>query len=341
MTMTTGRLAAPDLAGLTLRVHDGGKEIAASMAPLAMAANLAEDVDFSVTPTELENWLSYAGDHFDPARDVVLAEVDGTLVAYAWVEWVDTTEGNREFRLGGYVHPDWTGRGIGRHLLAWQEAHVPTLPAARESTRPLVYGTWAPERRVAKRRLFERAGYETVRFFFDMRRPDLENIEVPPLPEGIEIRPMGHDRDSLKRLWDADSEAFRGDHWGGFDDSEANFERAMADPDLNPDLYVVAWDGDEIAGGVTNAIWSEDNAAFNRRRGWLETVFVRRPWRRRGLGAALVARSLVRLREAGMEEAMLGVDSANPSGALGLYERAGFVVHNRSFALQRPVGGDA
>ena len=38
-----------------------------------------------------------------------LAELDGTLVGYAWVEWVDTTEGVREFRLGGYVHPDWHG----------------------------------------------------------------------------------------------------------------------------------------------------------------------------------------------------------------------------------------
>jgi ribosomal protein S18 acetylase RimI-like enzyme len=86
-----------------------------------------------------------------------------------------------------------------------------------------------------------------------------------------------------------------------------------------------------------NTIYTADNEAFGRRRGWLDSVFVRRAWRRRGLGAALVARSLVRLREAGMSEAMLGVDSDNPSGALALYERAGFEVHRRSAAYRKPM----
>jgi mycothiol synthase len=86
-----------------------------------------------------------------------------------------------------------------------------------------------------------------------------------------------------------------------------------------------------------NTIYPDDNETFGRLRGWLDSVFVRRAWRRRGLGAALVARALVRLREAGMDEAMLGVDSDNPSGALGLYERAGFVVHRRSAAYRKPM----
>ncbi len=339
MTITStggSRLDPPDVPGLALRVHDGSAGIAALMAPISVAANRAEGVQVHVTEAELTNWLAYTGDHFDPSRDIVLAELGGTLVGYAWVQWIDTTEGVREFQLGGYVHPDQMGRGIGRHLLAWQEAHATTLPAALDAASPLAYGTWAPQERAAKRHLFERAGYDVVRYFFEMRRPNLDNIAVPPMPDGLEIRPIGHDRASQKQVWDADAEAFRGDHWGGFDDSEANFDRSLADADHDPDLFVVAWDGDEIAGGVTNAIWKADNEAFNRRRGWLETVFVRRPWRRRGLGAAIVARSLLRLREAGMDEAMLGVDSGNPSGALGLYERAGFVIHTRSYALRRP-----
>ena len=87
--------------------------------------------------------------------------------------------------------------------------------------------------------------------------------------------------------------------------------------------------------GIATRGGSKRPAFFGRKRGWLDGVFVRRPWRRRGLASALVARALVRLREAGMEEAMLGVDSENPSGALGLYERAGFQVHRRSRAYRR------
>lgn len=333
MTLAS-RLDAPTVAGLALRVNDRGTAPAAEMAVIANAVNVFDGIDDHVATAELENWLGYTSTGFDPARDVVLAEVDGTLVGYAWVDWVDTTEGFREFRLGGYVHPDWQGRGIGRNLLAWQEQHAATHPAVT-TERPMSTGTWLGEARERKRHLFERAGYETSRFFFDMLRPTLDDIDLPPLPEGLEVRPIGTDRESLRRMWDADVEAFTGDHWGGFDGSDGAFERSLADPDQDPSLWIAGWDGDEIAGGVINTIYADDNAAFGRKRGWLDGVFVRRPWRRRGLASALVALALVRLREAGMEEAMLGVDSENPSGALGLYERAGFQIHRRSRAYRR------
>ena len=326
----------PEIPGLSLRQHAGGTAPAALMAPIANAVYAANGMDELTTVPDLENWLGHALEGFDPAEDVVLAEVDGDLVGYAWVDWVDTTDGVREFRLGGYVHPDWQGRGIGRSLLAWQEERSRAHSAAGASARPLVLGSWSTEANARKVRLLARAGYQSVRFFFDMRRPMLDNIQVPPLPEGLEVRPIGSDRVSQKRMWDADVEAFA-DHWGGFDTSDAAFEAWLTRPDRDPDLWVVAWEGDEIAGAVVNTIYGEDNEAFGRARGWLDSVFVRRRWRRRGLGAALVARALVRLKEAGMSEAMLGVDSDNPSGALALYERAGFEVHRRSAAYRKPL----
>jgi mycothiol synthase len=207
---------------------------------------------------------------------------------------------------------------------------------AAPTDRPVVVGSFADERRAAKISLLQSLGYQPARWFFEMLRPSLDEIDVPPLPEGLEIRPMTSARHEVRRLFDADVEAFQ-DHWGGFAADDAAFEEWLTEPNFDPSLYVVAWDGEQIAGGVENAIYAKDNEAFNRRRGWLDSVFVRRPWRRRGLGAALVARSLVRLREAGMSEAMLGVDSANPTGALGLYERAGFKVHTRSQAFRKPM----
>ena len=100
---------------------------------------------------------------------------------------------------------------------------------------------------------------------------------------------------------------------------------------------MVAWDGDEIAGAVVNTISEHENRELNRARGLLDSVFVRRPWRSRGLAAALVARSLVVLRERGMTSAWLGVDADNPTGALRLYEKAGFGVHLRSTAYRKPM----
>ena len=77
------------------------------------------------------------------------------------------------------------------------------------------------------------------------------------------------------------------------------------------------------------------------RRGWLDNVFTRRAWRRRGLAAALIARSLRLLRDRGMTSAALGVDADNPTGALALYEASGFQIHDRFAAWRKPMDGPA
>ena len=65
------------------------------------------------------------------------------------------------------------------------------------------------------------------------------------------------------------------------------------------------------------------------------SVFTRRPWRKRGLASALIGRSLELLRERGMTSAVLGVDADNPTGALALYERAGFEPSYRASAWRK------
>jgi ribosomal protein S18 acetylase RimI-like enzyme len=262
-------------------------------------------------------------------------ELDGKLVATADSEWVDTTDGLREFRMGAIVDPAWRRRGIGSWLQGQLEAHAhrlwQTYPS--DERRPML-GSWAMNSETAKIALLRRFGFEEARYFFDMVRPSLDEIDEPVLPEGLEFRPVREDQ--LKQMWDADMESFR-DHWGGFDGSDESFQRWLHDPKFDRDLLVVAWDGDEIAGGVVNEINAVENAAFNRKRGWLQSVFVRRPWRRRGVGRAAVLRSLQALRERGMTSAGLGVDADNPTGALGLYTGTGFEVEHRSAAYRKPL----
>jgi ribosomal protein S18 acetylase RimI-like enzyme len=167
-----------------------------------------------------------------------------------------------------------------------------------------------------------------------MERPALDGIVLPPMPEGLEVRPVRDDQ--LRQLWDADVEAFA-DHWGGFDASDPRFEAWRSDPKFDPTLFVVGWDGDEIAGGVINEINVAENAALGRRQGWLASVFVRRQWRRRGLARALVMRSLAILRDRGMTSAGLGVDADNANEALRLYAECGFEVTLKSTAYRKPL----
>lgn len=209
------------------------------------------------------------------------------------------------------------------------------LATSADLDRPAVLAAFYAEGRPGGR-LMRHAGYEIVRWFFDMVRPSLDELpsELPPLPDGLELRPATPDQYST--IWRANREAFR-DHWGGSDESEAAMRRFLESPEMDPSLWLVAWDGDEVAGGVINAIYGAQNDALGVRRGWLDSVFTRRRWRNRGLARTLIARSLNLLAERGMTSAALGVDADNPTGALGLYERAGFGVHDRFVAWRKPM----
>jgi mycothiol synthase len=325
-------LAQPEIDGLTLRNYRPGD--GAAMALLANRSFEADGVPWRTDDDEQENWMSAANEHFDASRDAFIVEIDGTPVALADAEWVDTTDGLREFRMGAMVDPAWRRRGIGSWLQRLLEAHVAEMAVANPSDRPLVMGSWAADSEADRIALLTRFGFQPVRYFFDMVRPSLDEIEEPVLPEGIELRPVSDGQ--MRQLWDADVEAFR-DHWGGFDGSEERFQQWLRDPKFDPSLFVIAWDGDEIAGGVINQINIAENEAFKRKRGWLQSVFVRRPWRRRGLGKAVVLRSLQVFRERGMTSAGLGVDADNPTGAMGLYTGTGFETEVRSSAYRKPM----
>ena len=57
--------------------------------------------------------------------------------------------------------------------------------------------------------------------------------------------------------------------------------------------------------------------------------------------SALIARSLVLLRDHGLNAAALGVDLANPNQALALYESCGFRVRSSSTAYRKPLPAGA
>jgi ribosomal protein S18 acetylase RimI-like enzyme len=84
-----------------------------------------------------------------------------------------------------------------------------------------------------------------------------------------------------------------------------------------------------------------ENQEYNRLRGWTEEICVRRPWRKRGLARALLVRSLWAIKERGMQEAALGVDTENLSGALRLYESVGFRPVKRWTTYLKPMRGFA
>jgi mycothiol synthase len=269
----------------------------------------------------------------DAAHDVVLVAADHRLVAMTAVER-QVRDDVPTYDVWGRVDPGMRRRGLGRWLFDWSIRRAVERAAIEDPDGTVLLGAHAEEHEDGARTLYERAGFVPVRQFFLMRRPELTDVPDLPLPDGLEMRPVRPDQH--RTIYDAENEAFR-DHWGSHDQGEEGFRQTFNQPDTNTDLWTVAWDGDQVAGVVETWIWSEENVRLGVRRGWLEKISVRRPWRKRGVARALTAAAMVRLREAGMDEAMLGVDSENPNGALGLYVGLGFEVFSRSTAYRRPL----
>jgi mycothiol synthase len=323
---------APD--GLRLRPYAGEADI-----PLIVDMINRElehdNVPFRESLEDAIAWNSHPNDKYDPARDVTIAEIDGVPVGFGSRSWVDTTlEEFREYRIDGAVLPEWQRRGIGTALLANNIEMNRQLAQTHATGRSRILGSWTSDRMAGAQALLKGFGFEQTRWFFEMTRDLSQPIPDVPLPDGLEVRPVTDE--TMRQIWDADVEAFL-DHWGGFDGSEENYQRFLAKPAFDPTLWVIAWDGDEVAGGVVNAIEAAENEMLGVKRGWLHSVFTRRAWRKRGLANALINRSLVAIRDRGMDTAILGVDADNPTGALGLYERNGFVVAERSTAWRKPL----
>jgi mycothiol synthase len=325
---------APPIPGLRFRPFDPERDYPAYV-ELMREANLADGIDWIPT---IEN-VRADHDHqaeYDPRRDVLLAEVDGHLVAAATTD-VRTREGVGHHQVEGWVRPAWRRRGLGRALLGWTERRAAEVARVDGRPRHRILSSWPDEEQVGAVALYEGAGYRVVRYGFMMVRDLAEPIPDRPLPAGLEVRPVGEA--DHRRIWDADTEAFR-DHWSPADRTDADFVAWYANPDIDTTLWQVAWDGDEVAGSVLNFVFPVDNAELGIARGWLEHISVRRPWRRRGLASALIARSLHLLRERGMTEAALGVDAENLSGALRVYEAMGFRRHRTGISYRKEFTAD-
>ena len=106
----------------------------------------------------------------------------------------------------------------------------------------------------------------------------------------------------------------------GHEVSPSNFnEFYVKQRAIDPLLWLLAWDGDELAGFVL----ASSGRGSEPELGWVGTLGVRPAWRRRGLGEALLRSAFAELFTRGHRRVGLGVDTENVSGALRLYERVG------------------
>jgi GNAT superfamily N-acetyltransferase len=285
---------------LDLAVRPARPEDAEAVAELTTAYDLrwcgvadtsAEDI--------LDDWRG-----IDLERDTWLWELDGRVAAFG-VLFVR----HERLHSDGYVHPELLGRGFGSAILERMEARARELGFDKIGAATLAGDE-------AGLRLFESRGYRDVRHFFRMAI----ELDAPPpepsWPAGLEPRPVEHEQ--LRVFQAAKEEAFA-EEWGYVPESFEAFEvRVIERPRADLSLWTAVSDGDEIAATLI--------AGCELGGGWIASIGVRKPWRRRGLGLALLQRSFGQLWERGERRVQLGVDAGNETGAIRLYERAGMHV---------------
>jgi mycothiol synthase len=322
---------APDLPGLRFRRFRGSSDLPGMVAVLT-AAHHADAVDSFMTVDDLAHDLDHAVNE-DTARDLIVAEVDGRIVGYARASW-SIRDGQYTYVSSGEVEPSVRRHGIGRALLHAEQDRLRSIAATHPADAEKRLQAWVFGGQVGCRALLRSEGYETIRYFSEMARSLADPIPDRVLPDGLEIRsvaPADH-----RRIFTAEAEAFR-DHWGYREQTDDDLERTFGDPNLDTSLWRVAWDGDEVAGVILTTVPRAENAELGTKRGWLERISVRRPWRKRGVASALIVSAMTGLRDRGLDTAMLGVDAENPTGALRLYEALGFRVVDHGEVLSREL----
>lgn len=325
---------APAIPGLVLR-HFRGESDFPGIVDVYNRANKADNID-RVTSIE-STAATYANlKNSDPYKDMLIAEVNSQMVGYSRVVWWKELNGPYLYGHFGFIVPEWRGKGIGTTMLHHNEARSREIAAGHQHAQAPMFDTFASNTQPVLAEMLESEGYKPVRYGIDMVKPDLDNIPELPLPEGIETRPVKPEH--LRAIWKAEVEAFK-DHWGADETEESDFERwKNAYPEtFKPELWQIAWDGDRVAGIIRNFIDYRQNEQFKRKRGYTEDISVGREWRRRGLARALLARSFQTLKEQGMTEAALSVDTENPNGALQLYQSMGFEEVRRQVVYRKPL----
>lgn len=318
----------PGLTVRRLRVPDDFPR----MNEIANDQRVADGIEFYTTVEQMRNHYEHL-EHTDLDRDVFLVELDGTLVAYGRAAWHDELA-VRTYEPIVFVDPASDREVVYPALFDLADKRLAELAAAHPAG-PKVARAEVPDAGRLVEATVRQRGYEHVRTFYVMVRPTLDDLADAPLPEGLEIRDVRPEH--LEAIFEAEVEAFR-EHWGealpGESTRRAFFANAV---ESDTSLWRVAWDGERVAGSVRSFIDAGQNERLGRSRGWVEHISVGRPWRGRGVARALIAASFPLLRERGMTEGALGVDTENEFGALRLYERCGFRPVSSVWAFQRTL----
>jgi mycothiol synthase len=260
-------------------------------------------------------WLT--GPKLNPETDIRVAVVDGSFRGYVDVDpdpepiyWID-------LRV-----PPSEDDDVRVTLLDWVEGR------ARERGAELLR-LFTANTDDSTKRLAEARDFRLVRHFYRMRIELEGEIPAPVWPDGLTVRSTT--TADVTNVYEAHQETFE-DSWETPRQTVEEWEHFMLGEGFDPSLWFVVESGNDVA-AVAICREHEGEAGL----GWVRVLGVRRPWRRQGVGRALLLHAFHEFRRRGFHAAALGVDASSLTGANRLYESAGMHVVRQSDVYEKAI----
>lgn len=296
---------------MSVEVRDARVEEAPAIRALIEEHALASFGEPELSEEEVTSWFSL------PNLWIQVAERNGELLGYLDVR---TEEGGRFDVDARTLHPE-----VAPALLAAAEEHV-----RGRAESPVLRGYIQGDEPVL-REVFEEGGWRPIRHSFQMRIELDDDVPEPEWPDGLSPRNFRPGEEEL--VYEANMDAFA-DHWDFRRRPLEDWRCHTVDHyGFDPSLWWLVEDGDELAAISLNTWHFSGDPQF----GWIGILGVRPPWRKRGLGTALLRHSFRDFRSRGATRVGLGVDAENTTGAVRLYEQAGMSVVRRDDTYEKTL----
>jgi GNAT superfamily N-acetyltransferase len=287
------------------RIAHDGVDLSLHHEDVPSADSLRYHLSQAVTAREQDQWL--------------VVQIHERVVGYSQIESWHEDDGVWVYFIGGWVLPEWRGKGIGTAMLNWGEAVARQSATMQHPNERFEFAANANCTEKDATALLLSKGYyvafTTLEMQFDI---STKLPAMPSLPEGIEMRTAlpEHYPQIISSIIECYQNSFVGNRFRATFDRTAYFTTEFQQSKYDPRLWYVAWDGDEVAGQVFMVI-ENDQVCVNQ-------VSVRPAWRRKGLAHALLVRALHDVLERGEKVIWLDTYAEYQTRASDMYRNLGF-----------------
>lgn len=228
---------------------------------------------------------------------------------------------------GYYVDPSWKRLDLGQALLAWCEARGQEI-ATNRSENPVAVTYVAHDNRQG-REIVQGAGFRLVKVHYQMEQRLDGPLPAPVWPDGVTVRTAVPEED-YRATHELIETAFA--YPGRTATTYEQWAELMLKDDIyDPELWFLAASGEEIIGACLCFAYPE--------LGWVRQLAVVEPWRRKGIGSALLRYASGVFRERGHDRVGLAVESERPS-AMAFYEQLGMRCVRQHDEYERAIESD-